>query len=242
MKQTDNTFKRRKFLGATGALAFGSNRINDKFRSEDNKYGEIQFIEIGKVNEVDLPDVNGTFQYSTIDDRIYHRVDPSDGQLYIEEATDESVKDLFATEEKVLKFVDYFGIPTSAQQDSIRNVVIGLGRAYRRTGALVTSNPYRRPPVRVEPKEDMSIRILIEGEEAIVEAKSNETIVLAPRSVKLPFVRQLDEKVRNEDIPEHKRANKQVKDETTVTVVPSLYVRNYGELDVIESPTGGTNQ
>lgn len=71
-----------------------------------------------------------------------------------------------------------------------------------------------------------------------VPAGSERTFELTPQNLEAELVRMTDEKADNHDIPDRLRALKKERWTESVTVTPTLKVRNYGEVEVKDATDG----
>lgn len=239
MSDRNSSIRRRNFLRATGVTTVSAVGIDTVSAKADSEYASVSFVEVGLSHRTSLPEVEGSFSFVHIDDVVEHDVDESEGEVRMDGTARESTKRTFDNNDHVSKFVGYQSMPTVIERRPTRVLTTNVGRAFRRTYGLTTALDYQRPPldIRTRGKRSTDAIVVSSGDKKVeVDPGASESVHLRSRSVLAPVEKPTGEIVQNETIPEHKRAQRTETRLETVTVTPIVKVRNYGQLDVVETP------
>lgn len=231
-------FRRRNFLRTTSIATMGALGLEPVSAKQD-EYGSVSFVEAGLFHRTSVPEVDGSFAFIHIDDRIAHGIGEDESVLYLSSTADDSTKRLFERNEYVSNFVGYHSFPTTIDRSSDSVVTTELGRAYRRTYGLKIDDSYGAPAIGIGLSErNGTDDVVVSGEKMRLEVQpgTSRSVQLQSRTVQAPVEKPSEGQVENSDIPEHKRARRMTTRLETVSITPIFKVVNYGQLDVRETP------
>jgi hypothetical protein len=133
---------------------------------------------------------------------------------------------------------NYEPIPTTVEKEPNSFIISELGTAFRDTAGLELSESYRSPEININsPTDNNSEGVIINSNDNKVRVEPNTSTEIRHTSTQIKTKVKIskEEKIQNDDIPEHKRANKIASETREVSIEPVVKIKNYGEIAVTET-------
>lgn len=231
---TDLGIARREFLRTTSAAGFALAGTGTATASSDSlgrtHYTEAKFefqVESPSENEEDLPVID-------VDEAVGRAIDNEEGKLYLLEQGSQTSVETFRHSDQVIKSEEYRPLSTNLHNSrAVRQVPLNLGQNYRTLRALKLSEDYRLPSVSLS-LDGETLSANVSGTKTSVAPGEESQSSLSPVQLPVELVSHSEELVDNQSIPEYQRARKREAQSTTVRATPTLKIRNYGQLDVVD--------
>lgn len=231
----DRRIERRQFVKAAGAGALGTTVFPTVRAEPGTRLGTTSFAEVGMET-----DISGLSR-SDANPSIFHWDFPlphvaSESTLFVREAMSDEARDMLTTKQAVVKASGFRPASDQLFGQAERKLTHEHGPHYRRNYVVELEEGYDLPRLSVSPQNGVAT-IRGHGRKKIP-AGSERTFELQSQNLKAELVRMTDEKVDNSEVPEHRRALKKERWTETVTVTPTLKIRNYGELEIRDATEG----
>lgn len=235
---TDHGFERRQFIKTTGAAAGFGSLVGAGRAAPGTDLGTVRFVEVGL--ETDVPEVDeddGALPVVHWDFPLPHAVDADLRTLYVRERIDDAAVRALERQPAVVKAAEFAPAPATVLGGTHGTLPYELGPHYRRNYLLELEGAVELPAVAVEPRAD---GVVVSGGPvtATVPRESEEEFALDPVEVAVELSEATDERRESEAVPDRLLAFRRRRWTETVTVEPTLRVRDYGDLDVVDARDG----
>lgn len=222
---SENNIQRRDVLKTVGAAsALGVVGTVQAAKSDE---GSVRLVELGI--EYDLPGGHN-YQRVHIEGKSPYHVD-SDSVVLSSVAPDE-VRDTFANNDVVVNGVDATTIPSETTETrTVKAIPTGLAAREDPRELTHLTESHRLPDVGVEVTGGEPT-VVAEGVRQTLSPGAERTLELPSRTVSAETIRVTDEIAEIEGVPEHMWGPKTEYGAVEVEAVPTVVVRDRGELDL----------
>lgn len=222
---SENNIQRRDVLKTVGAAsAFG---VFGTVRGAKSDEGSVRLVELGI--EYDLPRGHN-YQRVHIEGKSLYSVD-GDSVVLSLVAPDE-VRDTFANNDVVVNGVDATTIPSeTTETETVKAIPTALAAREDPRELTHLTEPHRLPDVGVEVTGD-DPTVVVEGVRQTLSPGAERALELPARTVSAETIRVTDEIAEIDGVPEHMWGPKTKYDSVDVEAVPTVVVRDRGELDL----------
>lgn len=226
--------ERRDFLKSAGVTGIGAIGINPDELTFEQTLGSSLFLEAGLTYEVRSSAAEGNYAHANIDELVRHTVDTANDRVFLRQSVPETAVETFRGNGAVVSAGGYQSLPDTLFGTETESVTTATGKAYRRLETLNLGTSFQEPSVEITKRNGDTV-VQVEGRQSTVRSGEELTVTLDARDVEAKVLKILDETVDRPDIPDYRKAKKQVERVETTTVVPTLKVRSYGELEVVDA-------
>lgn len=211
--------------GVGGAVVGGA-RLAD---AEPTGHAPTRTVDVGV--QYDLPDGPNYFGTDVDGDYLY-TVEPDD-RVVVHRHVPDRVDDLFEREHTVFGAVDVHAPPEQIAGPKIGRVPTELSRNRIVRKSVSLAEPIRPPTVVARARgPERDPMVVVEGDRVTLSPGERRTLELDPVELTVTTRHETDEVVPVEGVPEHEWGTRTEFDSTTVRAVPTVTLKNHGELDV----------
>lgn len=235
----EKPLNRREFLKqtsiTTGITALGVQPVHAETTDPEAK---VRFVEVGIEHALQSSDVSGSPPKYPIDEPVRHAVDTSNNAVYLKKSMPDEVVSLVKRGKQVVKVSGsgYHSFTTAVLGDTpTRAISTRLGEHYRQLQAMILDEEYRLPAIDVQKGPDDDVVLTVNRSKTVIPTGSERDVVLEPKDVTATFSVVTDERVSRQGVPSRKEPLRQERTTETVTVTPTVKVRNYGKMDVMDT-------
>jgi hypothetical protein len=176
----------------------------------------------------------GNYAQANIDELVRHTVDTTNDQVFLRQSVPETAVETFRGDGAVVSADGYQSLSDTVFGTETESVTTATGKAYRRLETLNLGTSFQEPAAEIANRNG-DVVAKAEGRRSTVRSGEELTVTLDVRDVEAKVLETLDETVDRSDIPDYRKAKKQVEHVETTTVVPTLAIRNYGKLEVVDA-------
>lgn len=222
---SENNIQRRDVLKTVGAAsAFG---VVGTVQGAQSDEGSIRLVEMGV--EYDLP---GSYNYQRVhvEGKSPYRLDGD--SVIVDSIVPDEVRDAFVNNDVVVNGLDQTAIPSeTVSTETVKAVPTELAAREDPRELTHLTESHQLPDVRVEVNGNDPI-VVAEGVRQTLALGAEREFQLPARTVSAETYRVTDEIAEIEGVPEHMWGPKTEYDSVDVKAVPTVTVRDRGELDL----------
>lgn len=215
----------------TGVGAIG---INPNELTFEQTLGSSLFLEAGLTYEVHSSATEGNYARANIDELVRHTVDTANDRVFLRQSVPETAVETFRGDGAVVSADGYQSLSDTVFGSETESITTATGKAYRRLETRNLRTSFQEPAAEIANRNG-DVVVEAEGRRSTVRSGEELTVTLDVRDVEAKVLETLDETVDRPDIPDYRKAKKQVERVETMTVVPTLAIRNYGKLEVVDA-------
>jgi hypothetical protein len=213
-----------KAAGVTGSIVLASN-----VQATDTGYGPVRFVEVGVEYDVES---RGTYHTSNVDGNPGYFVDSQREAVVLYTPVLEDVARPFEARDTVIGALDVASAPTRVTRPGpVREIATGVVQRRRPVEHLHLTEPHQPPDVHVR-EAGGELLLVAEGDQVAISPDTETAVELAPRTVAARTFTVTDQTVEIEAVPEHRWGPRAEYGSVEVEAVPTVTVRDHGELSV----------
>jgi hypothetical protein len=222
---SDN-FNRRGVLKAAGVT--GSLVLTGNVQATDTGYGPVRLVEVGIEYDVEN---RGTYHTSNIDGNPGYFVDSQREAVVLYTPVLEDVARAFEAEDTVIGALDVVSTPARVTRSGPVREITTIVQQRRPVKRLHLAEPHQPPEVDVRETGD-DLVLVAEGGRVAIPYGTETPVELASRTVAARTFTVTDETVEIEAVPEHRWGPRTEYGSVEVEAVPTVTVKDHGELAV----------
>lgn len=225
MKMKGNNLKRRDVLKTVGTTSvFGV--VGATQRTTADK-GSIRLVETGL--KYDLP-TGYNYQQMFVESKSLYDIE--DGVAFLSSTTPDEVRETFINNDTIVNGIDNTAVPQKSEGGrTVQAVPTALSQRKEVRELTHVTESHRLPEIRVQVGSKSST-ISVEGLHEKLRVGTEREFSLPTQTITAETYRVTDEIAEIEEVPEHKWGPKTEYDSVEIDAVPTVTVRDRGELDL----------